>query len=120
MQQMVRDINQLRWAHPGLRSPAGMVVHVDGQNQVVAFKRYDVAGDVLLVVVNAGNGEWDGNQYGVNLAGDTGAWREAFNSQAPLYGGIGTVGNFGMDLQEANGQLWINLPSWGVLVFIKL
>jgi 1,4-alpha-glucan branching enzyme len=120
MQQMVRDVNQLRWAHPGLRSPAGMVVHVDGQNQVVAFKRYDLAGDVLLVVVNAGNGEWDGNQYGVNLAGDTGVWREAFNSQAPLYGGIGTVGNFGMDLQEANGQLWINLPSWGVLVFQKL
>lgn len=119
MQQMVRDINQLRWSHPGLRSAAGFVVHTDGQNQVVAFKRYDLAGDVLLVVVNAGNEQWDGNQYGVTLAGDAGVWREIFNSQAPVYGGVGTVGNFGMDLQAANGQLWINLPSWGVLVFSR-
>ncbi len=117
MQQMVRDANQLRWAHPGLRSPAGIVVHVDDRNQVVGFKRYDLGGDVLLVVVNASDGQWDGNQYGVNLAGDGGVWREVFNSQSPAYGAIGTVGNFDMDLQAVNGQLWINLPSWGVLVF---
>lgn len=120
MQQMVRDVNQLRWAHPALRSPAGFVVHVDDQNQVVGFKRYDLAGDVLLVVVNAGNGQWDGNQYAVNLAGDGGVWRELFNSQAPLYGGIGTVGNFAIDLQAENGQLCISLPSWSVLVFSRL
>src|ERR1017187_2028943 len=119
MQQMVRDINQLRWKHPGLRSPAGFVVHTDKQNQVVGFKRYDLAGDVLLVVVNAGDGQWDGNQYAMSMAGDGGVWREVFNSQAPLYGGIGTVGNFDMDLQAVDGQLWINLPSWGVLVFCQ-
>ena len=119
MQQMVRDVNQLRWAHPGLRSPAGFVVHADGQNRVAGFKRYDLAGDVLLVVVNAGDGQCDGNQYAVNLAGDEGAWREVFNSQAPVYGGIGTVGNFGVALQAENGQLWINLPSWSVLVFCQ-
>jgi 1,4-alpha-glucan branching enzyme len=85
----------------------------------MAFKRYNLAGDVLLVVVNAGNGQWDGNQYGVNLLGDGGVWREIFNSQAPVYGGIGTVGNFGMQLQASNGQLWINLPSWSVLVLAQ-
>jgi 1,4-alpha-glucan branching enzyme len=117
MQQMVRDINQLRWMHPALRSSAGFVVHSDQQNGVAAFKRYNHDGDVLLVVVNAGNGQWDGNQYAVNLAGDAGTWMEIFNSQAPEYGGIATVGNFGMNLQASNGQLDINLPSWGVLVF---
>jgi len=120
MQQMVRDINQLRWNHDGLRSPAGLVTHTDGQNQVVAFKRYNLDGDVLLIVVNAGNGQWDGNQYRVNLAGDnSGSWLEVFNSQAPVYGGIETVGNFGASLLPAAGQLGINLPSWGVLVFQK-
>jgi 1,4-alpha-glucan branching enzyme len=119
MQQMVRDVNGLRWAHSALRSPAGFVTHTDDQNQVIAFKRYNLAGDVLLVVVNAGNGQWDGNQYGVNLLGDGGTWREVFNSQAPVYGGIGTVGNFGMQLQASNGQLWINLPSWSVLVLAQ-
>lgn len=120
MQQMVRDVNTLRWAHAGLRSAAGFVVHSDAENGVVAFKRYDLNGDVLLVVAHAGDGQWDGNQYAVNLAGDTGTWSEVFNSQAPLYGGIGTVGNFGMQLQAANGQIGINLPSWGVLVFSKI
>ena len=120
MQQMVRDINQLRWSHSALRSPAGFVVHVDDQNQVVGFKRYSLDGDVLLVVVNAGNGQWSGNAYGVSLAGDSGTWREVFNSQAPVYGGIDTVGNFDTVLPAVNGQIWINLPSWSVLVFQKL
>jgi 1,4-alpha-glucan branching enzyme len=120
MQQMVRDINQLRWNHEALRSSAGFVTHTDGQNQVVAFKRYNLSGDVLLVVVNAGNGQWSGNQYGVSLAGDnSGSWQEVFNSQAPVYGGVGTVGNFGAILSPVAGELWINLPSWGVLVFEK-
>jgi len=119
MQQMVRDVNNLRWAHPGLRSPAGSVVHVDYQNQVVAFKRYNMDGDVLLVVVNAGNGQWGSNEYGVNMGGDSGSWTEIFNSQAPVYGGINTVGNYGLELQAAGGQLWISLPSWSVLIFSK-
>ena len=119
MQQMVRDINQLRRAHPALRSPTGFVTHVDNQNQIVGFKRYDLNGDVLLVVVNAGNGQWSGNGYGVSLAGDSGAWREVFNSQSPLYGGVDTVGNFDMNLPAVNAQIWINLPGWSVLIFQK-
>jgi len=120
MQQMVKDINQLRWNHEALRSAAGFVTHSDQQNQVVAFKRYKQIGDVLLIVVNAGNGQWSGNQYGVSLAGDnSGSWQEVFNSQAPVYGGVGTVGNFGAVLSPVDGILWINLPSWGVLVFAK-
>jgi 1,4-alpha-glucan branching enzyme len=119
MQQMVRDVNNLRWAHPGLRSPAGSVVHVDYQNQVVAFKRYNMDGDVLLVVVNAGDGQWGSSEYGVNMGGDSGSWTEIFNSQAPVYGGINTVGNYGLELQAAGGQLWISLPSWSVLIFNK-
>src|SRR5215469_6606552 len=103
----VRDINGLRWAHPALRSPSGFVTHNDTRNQVVAFKRYDQNGDVLLIVVNPGDGQWGSNQYGVSLSGDSGIWLEIFNSQAPVYGGIDTVGNYGMDLETSNGQIWI-------------
>lgn len=120
MQQMVRDINQLRWNYSALRSAGGVVVHIDCQNQVVGFKRYDMKGDVLLVVVNVGNGVWSAGDYGVNLLGDSGNWEEIFNSQAPVYGGIETVGNFGGPRGTSNGSLWINLPSWCVLVFQKL
>jgi 1,4-alpha-glucan branching enzyme len=119
MQQLVRDVNNLRWAHPALRSPSGFVTHNDPQNKVMAFKRYDQNGDVLLVVVNPGDGVWTGNQYGVSLAGDGGTWLEIFNSQAPVYGGINTVGNYQMYLEASNGQIWINLPSWSVLIFAR-
>lgn len=119
MQRMVADINNLRWNHPALRSPAGQITHTDPSNNVVAFKRWNNAGDVILVVVNAGDGQWDNTQYSVSLAGDTGSWREIFNSQAPLYGGVNTVGNPGYVLDSRNGQLSISLASWSVHVFTK-
>ena len=119
MQQMVSDVNNLRWAHAALRSPTGGVVHEDNQNQVVAFTRYNMSGDVLLVVVNAGNGEWGSSQYGVEMGGESGTWMEIFNSQAPVYGGVNTVGNYGFQLQVDGGQLSINLPSWSVLIFCQ-
>jgi 1,4-alpha-glucan branching enzyme len=119
MQQMVSDVNNLRWAHPALRSPTGNVVHVDNQNEVIAFTRYNMDGDVLLVVVNAGNGQWGSSHYGVNMGGEAGTWMEIFNSQAPIYGGIDTVGNCGFQLQVSGGQLAINLPSWSVLIFCQ-
>jgi 1,4-alpha-glucan branching enzyme len=119
MQRMVADINNLRWNHPALRSPAGQIAHTDPSNNVVAFKRWNNAGDVLLVVVNAGDGQWDNTQYSVSLAGDTGSWQEIFNSQAPLYGGVNTVGNPGYVLDSRNGQLSISLASWSVHVFTK-
>ena len=119
MQQMVRDVNNLRWAHPAFRSPAGNVVHVDSQNHVVGFKRYTMDGDLVLVVVNVGDSQWGAGNYGVNMGGESGTWVEIFNSQAPVYGGIGTVGNYGSQLQVSNGSLWINLPSWAVLIFHK-
>jgi len=117
MQRMVSDINSIRWQHPALRSAGGQVTHIDRQNGIVAFKRYNDNGDVLLVVVNASDGQWSGNQYGVDLNGDSGSWREIFNSQAPVYGGVNTVGNPGVALEASEGKLWLNLPSWAALVF---
>jgi 1,4-alpha-glucan branching enzyme len=119
MQQMVRDVNNIRWTHRALRSPAGNVVHVDYENQVVAFRRYTLDGDLVLVVVNAGNSQWDANGYGVDMGGESGGWKEIFNSQSPVYGGILTVGNYRTELQVSNDRLWINLPSWAVLIFQK-
>ena len=119
MQRMVADINHLRWTHPALRSSYGLVTHTDRQNGVVAFKRYNMEGDILLIVVNAGDGQWKSNQYGVSLGGDSGFWGEIFNSQAPLYGGVDTVGNPGSAIEARDDNLWLNLPSWGVLVFQK-
>ena len=119
MQRMVRDVNQVRWDHPALRSPAGNVVHVDRQAQVVAFKRYTLDGDLVLVVVNAGDAQFAFHDYGVEMGGESGFWLEIFNSQAPDYGGIDTTGNFAERLPVTDGKLFINLPRWSLLMFRK-
>jgi 1,4-alpha-glucan branching enzyme len=120
MRRLVAAANNARWAHPALRSPAGNVVHVDRQGQVVAFKRYTYDGDVVLVVVNVSDNQWSNGGYGVLMGGESGAWEEIFNSQAPVYGGVNTTGNFGASLFVAgDGKLYINLPSWSVLMFRK-
>src|SRR5205823_2328645 len=120
MQRLVADANNLRWRHPALRSENLNLLHADYQGQVVAFKRYNFEGDIVLVVVNLSDNQWSNSDYGVNMAGETGQWREIFNSQSPRYGGINTTGNFQTDRQVANdGKLYINLPSWSVLMFQK-
>jgi 1,4-alpha-glucan branching enzyme len=119
MQRMVADIDNLRWQHPALRSPAGNVVHIDRSGQVVAFKRYTFDGDLLLVIVNASDNQWSDWNYGVHVGGEFGTWTECFNSQAPTYGGINTPGNFGAQLSVIDDRLLINLPSWSVLIFRK-
>ena len=45
---MVADVNNLRWQHPALRSERVDLLHADYQGQVVAFKRYNFDGDIVL------------------------------------------------------------------------
>jgi 1,4-alpha-glucan branching enzyme len=120
MQRLVADANNLRWRHPALRSENLDLLHADYQGQVLAFKRYNFEGDIVLVIVNLSDNQWSNGEYGVNMSGESGVWREIFNSQSPHYGGMGTTGNFQTDRYVANdGHLYINLPSWSVLMFQK-
>ncbi|HEX4448067.1 MAG TPA: alpha-amylase family glycosyl hydrolase [Polyangiaceae bacterium] len=117
---LVRDANQLRWDHPALRTAHLLVTHRDPDNRVLGFKRFDDGGDVLLVVLNLSDNEFDDATYGVDLGGDGGAWEEVFNSQAPQYGGFDDSGNFLADLTaDGDGRIRIRLPKWSLLVFRK-
>jgi 1,4-alpha-glucan branching enzyme len=69
--------------------------------------------------VNVSDSQWTGHTYGVMMGGESGTWQEIFNSQAPVYGGINTTGNFGERLSVSDNQLFINLPSWSVVMFQK-
>jgi 1,4-alpha-glucan branching enzyme len=70
--------------------------------------------------VNVSDNQWAFHDYGVLMGGESGMWMEVFNSQAPVYGGTQTTGNPGEELAVADGKLFINLPSWSVLVLRKL
>jgi 1,4-alpha-glucan branching enzyme len=119
MMRLVGCANATRWNNPALRSDTFEIKHEDTTNGIIAFKRWSHDGNVVLVVVNAGDGEWRFNDYGVWLTGEGGQWREIFNSQAPDFDGY-ACGNPGRTIGVAPDQrLYINLPKWSVLMFAK-
>jgi 1,4-alpha-glucan branching enzyme len=117
MMRLVGAANAVRWQNRALRSDSLEFKHEDRQNAVLAFKRWSNDGNIVLVVVNASENEWRFGDYGVNMTGDRGGWREIFNSQAPYFGGY-DCGNPAATLYVQNdGRLYMNLPKWGVLMF---
>ena len=122
-EQMLRLIgaaNATRWANPALRSETLELKHEDRHNGVLAFKRWNQEGNVILVVVNIGESEWRHFDYGVRMNGDGGTWQEIFNSQAAEFGGY-DIGNAGGSLTVSpDNRLYMCLPKWSVILFRKL
>jgi 1,4-alpha-glucan branching enzyme len=120
MRDLVRDANWVRWNNPALRSETLQFIHEDHANTVLAFKRWDSGGNIVMVVVNLSDRQWKHWDYGVWMGSETGSWLEILNTQAPQYGGWNDSGNYQSDLiVQGDGKLYINLPQWSVLIFRK-
>ncbi len=91
------------------------VGYTDNANRVIAFHRWDDAGEFLVVgcLANAPftQGYW---LHTDRLAGF--GWTEMFNSDSVVFGGW-NIGNAGQTLLARNGALNAVLPAAGVLVF---
>src|SRR5207245_3323872 len=112
MQRLVTDANWVRWNNPALRSEGFQFAHEDYANRVVAFKRWNDSGNIVLAIVNAGDNQWEHFDYGVNLGGESGQWEEIFNSQAPQYGGWNGSGNYGYSpWVPGDGRIYVKLPD---------
>jgi len=121
MRQLVADANQVRWSNPALRTDFGpLFPHIDADNSVLAFKRWDNAGNVVLAVVNMSDNQWSDAIYGVTTGVPGEGWEEIFNSQSPQYGGWNDSGNYAAQLWvQSDGNFYIRLPKWSVLIFRK-
>jgi 1,4-alpha-glucan branching enzyme len=120
MRNLVRDINALRASHTALRGDTLAFPHLDAQSRVLAFKRWNYGGDLLLIVLNMSDNQWDHAEYGVNMGGEQGTWEEIFNSQSPQYGGWNDSGNYlAYPSVRSDGTIRIRLPKWSVLVLRK-
>lgn len=69
MMALVRDSNALRWRYPALRRGWANILHEDRPNGVLAFERVSEGDLRIVVVVNAGRGNWQGDEYGVWVGG---------------------------------------------------
>jgi 1,4-alpha-glucan branching enzyme len=124
MQSLVRDLNHAYKAEPALwerdSDPEGFywIEPNDADQSVVAFARQGVHGErVMVCVCNLTPVPREGYRLGLPRSG---AWREALNTDAELYGGA-NWGNMGS--VDAEGLPWhsqpfsalVNLPPLGVL-----
>ena len=117
MRRLVSAANAVRWEHPALRSGHLQVTHEDYQNNVLAFKRWNHEGDVVLVVVNSGEENFAHHKYGVRTD-QAGRWQQILCSQDRDYGGWEGAGNaYYQPWTQGDGKIYINLPKWSVLMF---
>jgi 1,4-alpha-glucan branching enzyme len=115
-----QDVIRFSRRHTAARSQEIDIIHALGCNRVIAFTR-SAGNDKLLIVASLGNQPFSD---GYVLQTDPsrlpdGLWREAFNSDAAIYGG-NSIGNFGADVPAKNGRLQSRVPANGFLIFQKL
>jgi 1,4-alpha-glucan branching enzyme len=116
MRHLVQAANQTRWDHPALRSGGLEVTHRDPRG-VIAFKRWNDDGDLVLVVVNASDTSYTGASYGV-ATGQQGRWQQVLCSQDARFGGWDGAGNaFTEPWTQGDGRLYLNVPQWSVTMF---
>ncbi|MEZ6083373.1 MAG: alpha amylase C-terminal domain-containing protein [Phycisphaerae bacterium] len=118
--QAFKDMIALRTSHPALRSTAGYQInHLNDSDDILGMHRWNVNGDVLLVVIGLNNSDKFNYHIGFPQAG---VWREVFNSQASVYGGTG-LGNGGMITTTSiikdgyANSAFITVPKMSVIVF---
>ncbi|MEF8702786.1 MAG: alpha-amylase family glycosyl hydrolase [Candidatus Accumulibacter sp. UW26] len=120
MRRLVGACNAMRWQNAALRADSLSIPHEDHQHQVLGFVRqlYD---NVVLVVVNLGDQNFSNHSYGVHTGGLFGQWTQILCTQDAAFGGWNGAGNaYHQPWTWSDGQLYINLPKWSVVVFRRL
>lgn len=117
MRYLVQAANQVRSDHIALRNGHLEVTHRDYDNGVIAFKRWNDGGDLVLVVVNASETTFGDHSYGVR-AGQGGKWSQILCSQDAWFGGWDGAGNaYYEPYTQPDGKVYINVPKWSVTMF---
>jgi 1,4-alpha-glucan branching enzyme len=117
--QYMRDLIGLRTGRAALRADAARhVFHINEGLNVIAFRRWDGAGDEIVVVANFSNSDRNDYRLGLPVAGD---WVESVNSQAVEYGGAGPENGGTLPTEPVSWDGYaqsrvLNIPKMGVLV----
>jgi 1,4-alpha-glucan branching enzyme len=116
MRRLVGACNAVRWNNPALRSDSLAVPHEDYTNQVLAFTR-QLFDNIVLAVVNLSDQNFTDHSYGVRTGGYEGQWTQLLCTQDAEFGGWDGAGNaFHEPWTQADGNVYINLPKWSVIL----
>ncbi|WP_425956439.1 1,4-alpha-glucan branching protein GlgB [Xylanimonas sp. McL0601] len=126
VQRLVRDLNALYKATPALWerdfTPDGFewIDSNDADHNTLAYVRKGVDGQPVVVVVNFAGVPHEGYRLALPSGG---SWREAFNTDAEIYGGSG-VGNLGAVTAEPvpwhgrEHSVAVRVPPLGAIVLV--
>ena len=117
IRRLVGACNSVRWQNPALRADSFCLSHEDYVNQVLGFTRqlYD---NTVLVVVNLSDRTFADHSYGVRTGGIGGQWTQVLCTQDAEFGRWHGAGNaYYEPWTQPDGQLYVNLPKWSVVIF---
>lgn len=116
MRRLVAACNAVRWQNPALRADSLTIPHEDHTNQVLGFIR-EAGDNVVLTVVNLSDQNFTDHSYGVRTGGRGGQWTQILCTQDAAFGGWDGAGNaFYEPWPQGDGQVYINLPKWSVIM----
>lgn len=120
MRRLVGACNAMRWQNAALRADSLSIPHEDHHHQVLGFVR-QFHDNIVLVVVNLGDRNFSDHSYGVRTGGLFGQWTQILCTQDAAFGGWDGAGNaYHQPWTWSDGQLYINLPKWSVVVFRRI
>ncbi|HMO51365.1 MAG TPA: alpha-amylase family glycosyl hydrolase [Kiritimatiellia bacterium] len=105
----------------GLKGTGINVHHIDNNNKVIAYIRWDAGGqtDDLLVVANFSATRWTNNTYSIHFP-SAGAWYRIYNSDAKAY--QADFDGIGADVVQASGSpvaATVNMGMYSLQIFSK-
>ncbi len=114
-----KDLIHVRRTNGALRANAGIdVSHVNEGSNVIAFRRWDGSGNLIVVIANFNNSDFPIYQLGVPNGG---TWYELINSQASGYEGSGLTNCGGIaasddDYEGFPYSLYLKVPGMSLIV----
>ncbi|HAL92772.1 MAG TPA: 1,4-alpha-glucan branching protein [Verrucomicrobia bacterium] len=108
-------------ATPGLKGTGVFIRHIDNDNKVVAYTRWDRGGegDDVVVVANFSHMDFGKKDYAVQFP-SAGTWYRHFNSDSKTYSG--DFGDLGADRVEAAGDpptAIVDMGKYSLQIFSK-
>ena len=118
---LIRLRRNLNGATPGLQGSGVYVQHLDDEQKVIAFTRWNQGGatDDVVVIANFSSHDFTANDYSIRFP-TAGTWHRQFNSDSTCY--FADFGDVGADQVEATGNppaAPVNMGRYSLQIFSK-
>lgn len=116
---LVHVRRNLRGGTKGLKGTGINVHHVDNNNKVIGYVRWDAGGktDDVVVIANFANKNWTGNTYSIGFPSD-GVWYRHYNGDATNY--QSDFGNIGpTQVVVSGGAATVNMGRYSLQIFTR-